>query len=455
MNLQEAVYDRPGRFMNGNFGFRWEYPANTYRCLSIPSVSYMGGNWDDFFINENGVAFTASVTGYASDEAYQADPTIPDGIREECMATIVGPMARTAREAVELLAGLIDRYGHIDSDIVMVADRKEAWYMEIYTGHQYCAVRMPDDAVAVFGNEFMLDTVDPDSDDVICSKELFSLPRKHGFAVMDANGRMNLRRTYSGDGRLYDPCHMRTWRGHQLLSPSTSHEYDRSEYYPFFFKPDFKVDLATVRQLYRDRYEGTAFNPEETGSTTTRVIGYETQSEVHILEVFDNVPKEMTCVAWVCMSEAAHAPFIPFTVNATHMNEHYAYDAPVAGYDTNSAFILYKRVNAICSMNRKIFSEKVKFHWAKSEQDIEDNFREAYSRATAIYASSPDKAAEILIDFEVKAQDDCIRDAKRIFEEMCLYLMSYSQTYPYGYVLTNHPELKDFPEFKLSRVASE
>lgn len=82
--------------------------------------------------------------------------------------------------------------------------------MEIYGGHQYCAIKAPDDCVCAMGNEFMIDTVDETSLNTICSKDLFTLPQSAGFAVMDANGKMNLHDTYAGKNNFSPYSHMRT-----------------------------------------------------------------------------------------------------------------------------------------------------------------------------------------------------------------------------------------------------
>lgn len=82
--------------------------------------------------------------------------------------------------------------------------------MEIYAGHQFCAVKAPNDCVSVIGNEFMLETVDASSPDVVCSKGLFDLPREKGFAVYNPDGKMNIFDTYVGKQNFKDTAHMRT-----------------------------------------------------------------------------------------------------------------------------------------------------------------------------------------------------------------------------------------------------
>ena len=105
--------------------------------------------------NEYGVSVTATVSTSPSDEFAAADPFVDAGIAEAIMAISVGAVSTTAREGVDTLLGYIDTYGSSQGNTVMINDQQEAWIVEIYGGHSYCAMRMPDDAVAVFGNHNM------------------------------------------------------------------------------------------------------------------------------------------------------------------------------------------------------------------------------------------------------------------------------------------------------------
>ena len=82
--------------------------------------------------------------------------------------------------------------------------------MEIYGGHEYCAMKAPNDCVTATGNDFQIETIDENHPDVICSKNLFKLPEEKGFAVYDANGKMNIYNTYAGPETDRDTCRLRT-----------------------------------------------------------------------------------------------------------------------------------------------------------------------------------------------------------------------------------------------------
>ena len=100
-----------------------------------------------------------SITSFSNKAALQADPLIPSGLTEFTAVDLVVCQSKTAREAVEVLASLLDRYGSSEINIALIADQRETWYVEMYNGHQYAAVKLPEDRVCAFGNEFLLEYV--------------------------------------------------------------------------------------------------------------------------------------------------------------------------------------------------------------------------------------------------------------------------------------------------------
>ena len=160
ITVTERVENEPGRYMpisiDGNV--KTEIPATTYKYTATPfmnsTVAYSGCTRDAAVCtNEYGVAMTMSVTAFPNNEALEADPLVGEGLTEFCAPDLVVCQSKTAREAVEVLLGYIDKYGSSESNIAIIADQNEVWYVEMYTGHQYAAVKLPADKVSVFGNE--------------------------------------------------------------------------------------------------------------------------------------------------------------------------------------------------------------------------------------------------------------------------------------------------------------
>ena len=129
-----------------------EVPETTFKYTGTPFMDSArlenGSGMDDAVcVNEYGVAMTMSVTAFSNQAAKSADPWVPAGITELTMDQMVITVSRSAKEAVRRLCSLIDQYGSSETNIALIVDQKEAWYVEMYTGHQYAAVKLPDDKV--------------------------------------------------------------------------------------------------------------------------------------------------------------------------------------------------------------------------------------------------------------------------------------------------------------------
>lgn len=134
------------------------------------------------------------------------------------------------------------------------------------------------------------------TDSFLHSPDLFTMPQNAGLSVTK-NGKMSLCETYAGKDRLADYANYRTYVGHYRLAQSSAGTYNTKTRYDLLYSPDKKVNLDQIFALYRERFEGLAMSPEETGYDKARVIGTETQSTVHAIQVFDNVPAELANVS--------------------------------------------------------------------------------------------------------------------------------------------------------------
>lgn len=76
---------------------------------------------------------SGTVTAYANAAAKKADPYVPSGFAEASLPGLLISCSATAREAVELLGRVVGSRGHDGAEIYMIADKDEAWYVEVYT----------------------------------------------------------------------------------------------------------------------------------------------------------------------------------------------------------------------------------------------------------------------------------------------------------------------------------
>lgn len=430
----DHVDNAPGRSMpvNSDRTVFAPIPATTYKYTATPwmdSALAVNSLAHDATVcaNECGVSMLMSVTAFANRAALQADPLIADGLTETTAVDLVTCQSATARQAVEVLAGILDIYGSSECNIALISDQKEAWYVEMYTGHQYAAVKLPADAVCVFGNEYTLEYLG-DYADRIVSPGLEMLAVMSGFAKYGRNDELNLFETYSGLENRTDYSHMRTWIGHRLLAPSQyGGDYDRTANYPLCFTPDQKVSVKDVMALIRNRFEGTPYNPDETGRADMRVIGTDTALSVHITQTWPALPAEMACVTWECTAPAVYGVFVPVSNASTRIGHAYGLNQPASeagNFDTaHYPWYVGKALNTLCVEKgaRATYGTPVRQYW----EGAEANMIEAIA---GIMASGEDLSAEALTDYCCRVQEQAFRDAQSLLNQLLWTMANNSNT---------------------------
>lgn len=427
----------PGRTLTGTNGFVYALPDTTYRYYTSdiyhsPGAPLGCGNG---VTNEKGLAYSGSITAYTSTAALTADPLVTTGLGEELAGEIVGACCSSAKEAVQLIATIIDTYGSAERNIYIFADKTEAWYMESYSGHQYAAVKLPKDKVAFFGNEFGLVYLEDFGNDVLTSQNFKKLADDSGFAVYDA-GKLNLMKTYQRP--LQDYGHMRTWMGHQKLAPSQfSADYDLNTVYPLLFTPDDKVSVKQIADLLRNRFEGTQYCPDVTGKSV-RVAGVENTSLAHILEIRSDLPDEMCTIKWNCIGPTVYGVFIPCSSGTLSLDD--AFVAQTYKYSVNddSAYGLMKLLNSMLTesgfltdtsdVSKDILTDGVRKYWSDMEVYYSAVYDKVIEKAKEYYQTSPQDALNYLTTYTKGIQNDQMIEAHTIYEESQLALMMKTST---------------------------
>ncbi len=442
VTITERVENKEGRTMpvdNDKTVFA-SLPATTYRYTSTPwfdSTTKQNGLGQDATVctNEYGVTMIMSITSFSNAAALDADPLIEHGLSEFTAVDLVTCQSKTAKEAVEVLLSLIDEYGSSEVNIALIADQKEAWYVEMYNGHQYAAVKLPSDMVAAFGNEFSLEYVE-DYEEYILSDKLVSLAKDNNFAVYDENGRLNLLKTYSGEEVVTNYSHMRTWIGHQLLSSSVEYNtYDKEAIYPLMFKADNKVSLIDAFELLRNRFEGSEYSPDETGRTDMRVIGTDTALSVHVVQIYNNLPADYSCITWESTGPAVYGVFVPISNGATSISLPYSLNQSedqIGVFDTNNyPYYRFKELNTlgIDSSAYKVYGLPVREYWHSAELNMANTLSDVLSKATNMDDAS---AKEYITNYCNLVQQQAFDDAGTLLNDVVWYMSQNSNTMKNG-----------------------
>ena len=418
-----------------------ELPEETYRCIATPwfdSTAAANGPAIDAAVctNEKGVAMTMSVTAFSNKKALKADPLVKKGLTENTANDLVVCQAESAREATETLLGLIDTYGSSESNIALITDQEETWYIEMYTGHQYAAVKLPQDKVSVFGSEFQLEYIS-DYEDAILSPELESLAEDKDFAVYGENHELNLLSTYSGPKTVKDYCHMRTWIGHQVLAPSTfKYDYDKKVNYPLCFVPAHKVSVQDVMELLRNRYEGTTYSSDETKRKDILPIGTVTALSVHVVQVYPDLPSDMCTLLWESTGPSVYGVFVPISNVALSVSEPYGRNQSTTEqgkFDTEQyPYYRFKELTTLCDgkKNREIYGDPVRAYWHEAETAMIKGTKEVLEKAAGL---DHDSAASYITEYCNGLQDQAFADSGEILDDLRWYKSENSCSIKYDY----------------------
>ena len=341
--------------------FTCTLPANSCQYIGAPLfTSEDAGSYYESCINEKNVCMSATESIYGSDQALAADPLVEDSICESNMPELVIPYVSSAREGVERLGALVEQHGISEESAVVFADDNETWYMEIYSGHQWAAIRFPDDSYAVIGNDGLIGAVDVnDTANVLVSSNLVALARDNGF-LQEEDGKINLVATYCAPTRDYSQ--IRVWGGHRQFSPSQTGEYDVNETYRLLMKPDDKISLEDVLEFTRYRFEDTEFNVNE--HPEVRAVGVVRTEAAHAFWLRDGKPQIM----WEALANPEMSVYVPTYGNITQFSEAYAKDT----YDTDetTAYWKLRRLSTLAIQGRDTYGAIVRDTWKQLEREF-------------------------------------------------------------------------------------
>ena len=187
--------------------------------------------------------------------------------------------AKTAREAIEVMTGLVEEFGYYSSgESFSIADPEEVWILEMIgkgqgeKGAVWVAMRIPDGFISGHANQARITTFPlNDSKNCLYSKDVISFAREKGW-YNGTNKDFSFSDVYApvdfGAARF---CDARVWAGFNKVAGGMEQytEYAKgivetggennfpSNRLPLWIKPDKQLDVQDVMAMMRDHFEGT------------------------------------------------------------------------------------------------------------------------------------------------------------------------------------------------------
>ena len=302
--------------------------------------------------------------------------------------------ARTAREAIEVMDYLTQKYGYpSEGESFTIADKYEAWIMEMVgkgdgSGSVWVARRIPDGYICAHANQSRISTFPlDDPDNCLYSSDVISFAREKGwfsgkdeeFSFCDAYNPVDF-----GGARF---CDSRAWAAFNLLcdgefvweDAAGEHSAPAGDYLdyamghnlqhrmPLWVKPARKVTVAALADVMRDHFEGTPMDmTQDVGAGCCslpyrwRPMEYEVDGVKYVHEraiatqqtgywilgqARDWLPDEVGGLLWFGVDDAATSALTPVYTNVNAIPLPFAEgNGSLTEYSETSAFWQFNKV---------------------------------------------------------------------------------------------------------------
>ena len=332
--------------------------------------------------------------------------------------------AKTAREAIGVIAELADTYGYASSgESFSIADPDEAWIMELIgkgfkddgkggnarKGIVWVARRIPDGYVSAHANQARITTFPKDDpENCLYSPDVISFAREMGyydgpdadFSFSDAYAPLDF-----GGMRA---CEARVWAFFRTVADDMDQYVDyamghnKENRMPLWVKPRTKVSPKTVFDCMRDHYEGTPmdmttdigagghncpyrwrpmeFEVDGVSYVNERATATQQTGFWFVAQARPGVTRDMG-ILWFGVDDAATSCLTPIFCSAQEVPECFREgNGSMLEYSPTSAFWLFNRTTNFAYMRYDMISADIRKVTDKWENDMLDNVQRVNAR---------------------------------------------------------------------------
>ena len=413
----EGTDNGPREFVAKDSPFRCELPEKAlgYSALSPYNLH---GHWGSAGFNTAGVGMSATESIFSSDEILKHDPLVENGVAENSVFNITLPYVHTAREGVERLGMLIEKYGIAEGFGIGFVDSKEIWYLETACGHRWLACRMPKDQYFVTGNQSRFRSYDPnDKENYLASADLIEFAEKHGLYNPE-KGAFDFHEAYARDIKLDTTYNYpRVWGLQQFFSPEIKNDVTKNTF-PVFAKAAHKITLTELRTAFRFHYDNTEHDPylNSNPKEPYRPVSIFRTTQTHLLQVRPELPQAIGCVNYVAMGMADLGVFLPLYQGITSYPE--AYTKGNGESSDDSAYWKFRKIMVLGMTNYNKYAPIIKEAYANFEAETDQRQREMEEEYLRIYKTQPLHAQDMLQEFSDRILNNALDLADSLQEKL-------------------------------------
>jgi len=408
----------------------------------------------------------------------------PDGLLHYWdLMSLALQRVKTAREAVEVMTGLVADYGYRGpGESFSIGDPHEVWYMEMIgpgsegEGAIWVALRVPDGFVCGHANkarigEFPLN----DPENCLYSDNVISFAVEEGYYDPESGKPFSFCEAYCPrTPKNLRYAATRVWSMYRRVAPSLdlSADYHRAvegaEPYPLWVKPDKKLTLADVMDIMRDHYEDTDYDMTkgiDAGPYGTpnrwRPMDWEVDSVAYIWErpistqqtAYSFIsqsrswlPDPIGGVYWYGLDDTYFSCYVPLYCGIDKLPESFTIGS-LQEFSWESAWWVFNFVANFANLKYSYMKEDIR----KVQQELEGTFLALQptveNAAIELAKSDPAGLTRYLTDYSVSHAEEVVRRWRELGEFL---ICKYND----GYVKDENgrPQEKSYPEEWLREV---
>lgn len=380
----------------------------------------------------------------------------PDGVVDYgSLMYIALQRAKTAREAIDVIVTLTEKYGYASSgETFSIADPNEAWLFEFIgkgpgqKGVLWVARRVPDGYVSGHANAARIRTFPLKAADTLYGKDVITFAREKGwFSGNDAD--FSFADTYNpADFGVRRFCDARVWCMFERTAPKANAKVEsvlgadeKAPQIPLWVKPEKKLAAADVMRLMRDHFEGTPMDmtkdpgagpfglPYRWRPLTWKLDGVEYLNEratstqqtgfSFVAQLRGWLPGPIGGVLWFGVDDTASTAWFPMYAGSTAVPKAFAVGTGDYHHVTwESAFWRFNLVSNFTYLR-----------WADMHREVADAQAELEGRfiaqqpavdqaALALYKQAPQLARDYLTNYSVAAGDEVMRRWDELLKQL-------------------------------------
>lgn len=369
----------------------------------------------------------------------------PNGIMDYgSLIYITLQRAKTAREAIKVMAELTNKYGYFsEGESFSIVDKNEAWIMEMVgkgtekKGSVWVALRVPDGYISGHANQSRIATFPlNDPENCLYAEDVINFARSKGW-FSGEDSEFSFRDAYCpADFGALRGCEARVWSAFNILSHGwftfeetkgnlvTKDAYSYVDYamghnpdnrMPLWIKPAKKLTVKNVADVMRDHYEGTPmdmttdigaggnalpyrwrpmdFEYEGKKYTNERAIATQQTGFWFVGQARGNYPDVIGGILWFGTDDAATSYVTPIYSNTEKVPECFRQgNGNLLSYSATSSFWINNRISNACYRMYNIMAPYVSERIDKFENEQMEKVRQNDVKALELFKKSMDSA---------------------------------------------------------------